>query len=160
MKISSISFKEPPVYHEIPPIYEGLGLPDLSSFIQQRFEFAYTLGKVERTGHGSIRFYKQQGDFKVTISDNLPGVGPIRLQKLKGLLLEEAKNVLIENIESELEKRKVYYAEFRRPEKIQNECVVPQSGHEMNKSAVPCYRKVPDCGRTSCCLIEENCSDS
>ncbi|GAJ18947.1 unnamed protein product, partial [marine sediment metagenome] len=23
---------------------EGLGLPELSSFIQQRFEFAYTLG--------------------------------------------------------------------------------------------------------------------
>lgn len=107
MKISSISFEEPPVYHEIPPIYEGLGLPDLSSFIEQPFEFAYTLGNVERTGHGSIRFYQQQGDFKVSISDKLPGVGPIRLQKLKGLLLKKAKTAIIENIESEIEKRKV-----------------------------------------------------
>jgi hypothetical protein len=105
LKISSILFKESPVYHEIPPIYEGLGLPDLSSFIEQPFEFVYTMGKVDRLGHGSIRFYKQQGDFKVTISDDLPGVGPTRLEKLKGLLLEQAKNALIENIESEIEKR-------------------------------------------------------
>src|SRR3954453_23717796 len=81
LKISSILFKESPVYHEIPPIYEGLGLPDLSSFIEQPFEFVYTMGKVDRLGHGSIRFYKQQGDFKVTISDDLPGVGPTRLVK-------------------------------------------------------------------------------
>jgi hypothetical protein len=80
-------------------------------------EFAYTLGNVERNGQGSIRFYKQQGDFKVNIYDKLPGVGPIKLQKLKGLLLEEAKKALIENIESEIEKRKVYYAEFLRPRK-------------------------------------------
>ncbi|MEF2097044.1 hypothetical protein V3595_20695 [Bacillus sp. CFBP9009] len=117
MKISSISFKEPPVYHEFPPLYEGLGLPELSSFIQQRFEFAYTLGKVERTGLGSIRFYKRQGDFEVLIPDKLPGVGPIKLRNLKGLLLEEAKTAFIENIESEPEKRKVYYGEFRRPRK-------------------------------------------
>ncbi|WP_375090456.1 hypothetical protein ACDZ29_06460 [Peribacillus sp. RS7] len=117
MKISSISFKEPPVYHEFPPLYEGLGLPELSSFIQQRFDFAYTLGEVERTGHGSIRFYKRQGDFEVHIPDKLPGVGPIKLRKLKDLLLEEAKTAFIENIESEPEKRKVYYAEFRRPGK-------------------------------------------
>jgi hypothetical protein len=80
-------------------------------------EFAYTLGNVERNGQGIIRFYKQQGDFKVNIYDKLPGVGPIKLQKLKGLLLEEAKKALIENIESEIEKRKVYYTEFRPPRK-------------------------------------------
>ncbi|WP_141992567.1 MULTISPECIES: hypothetical protein [Bacillaceae] len=114
MKISSISFKEPPVSHEFPPLYEGLGLPEVSSFIQQRFEFAYTLGEVERIGLGSIRFYKRLGDFEVHISDKLPGVGPIKLRVLKGLLLEEAKTAFIENIESEPEKRKVYYAEFRR----------------------------------------------
>lgn len=113
-----MSFNEPPVYHEIPTIYEGLGLPDLSSFIEQRFEFTYTLGNVERMGQGSIRLYKQQGDFKVDISDKLPGVGQKKLQKLKGLLLEEAIEALIENIESELEKRKVAYAESRHPGKI------------------------------------------
>ncbi|MFF2500976.1 hypothetical protein [Peribacillus sp. NPDC058075] len=117
MKISSISFKEPPVYHEFPPLYEGLGLPELSSFIQQRFEFTYTLGKVERTGLGSIRFYKRQGDFEVLIPDKLPGVGTKKLRNLKGLLLEEAKTTFIENIESEPEKRKVFYGEFRRPRK-------------------------------------------
>ncbi|PLS18673.1 hypothetical protein CVD28_05975 [Bacillus sp. M6-12] len=117
MKVSSILFKDPPVYHEFPPIYEGLGLPDLSPFIQQRFEFTYSLGKVERTGHGSIRFYKQQRDYKVNISDKLPGVGPIKNQKLQDLLLEEAKAAFIANIESEPEKRKVYYADFRSPDK-------------------------------------------
>lgn len=117
MKISSISFKEPPVYHEIPPIYEGLGLPDLSSFIEQRFEFTYAIGKDERTGYGSIRFYKQQGEFRVNISDKLQGVGPKKLQQLKGLLLEDAKRALIKNIDSELEKRKVYYAHFRQRRK-------------------------------------------
>ncbi|RFU70932.1 hypothetical protein D0469_03000 [Peribacillus saganii] len=117
MKISSISFIDPPIYHEFPAIYEDLGLPELSSFIQQRFEFAYAIGKEERTGHGSIRYYKKEGNFKVNISDKLTGVGPIRLQKLKHLLLEEAKNDFIENIESETEKRKVYHTEFRRPGK-------------------------------------------
>lgn len=117
MKISSLSFNEPPVYHEIPPIYEGLGLPDLSSFIQQRFEFVYTLGKVERMGHGSICFFKKQEIFKINISDKLPGVGPLRLQKLKGLLLEEAKSAFIKNIESEPNMRTVYYADFRHPRK-------------------------------------------
>ncbi|MFF2458781.1 hypothetical protein [Peribacillus simplex] len=114
MKISSISFKGPPVSHEFPTLYEGLGLPEVSSFIQQRFEFAYTLGEVERIGYGSIRFYKLQRDFEVHISDKLPGVGPIKLRKLKGLLLEETITAFIENIEFEQEKRKVYYAEFRR----------------------------------------------
>ncbi|SIR85812.1 hypothetical protein SAMN05878482_106213 [Peribacillus simplex] len=114
MKISSISFKEPPVYHEFPPLYEGLGLLEVSSFIQQRFEFAYTLGKVEKTGLGSIRLYKLRGDLEVHISDKLPGVVPIKLQQLKCLLLEKAKTAFIENIESEPEKRKVYYGEFRR----------------------------------------------
>jgi hypothetical protein len=117
LKISSISFIEPPVYHEFPPLYEGLGLPELSSFIQQRFEFAYTLGKAERTGLASIRFYKRQRDFEVHIPDKMPGVGPMKLRELKGLLLEKAKAAFIENIESEPEKRKVYYAEFRRPRK-------------------------------------------
>ncbi|MBT2650134.1 hypothetical protein J7E52_26155 [Bacillus sp. ISL-34] len=117
MKITSISFKEPPVHHEFPPLYEGLGLPELSAFIQQRFEFVYTLGEVERMGLGSIRFYKRQRDFEVHISDKLPGVGPIKLRNLKGMLLEEAKTAFIENIESEPEKRKVYYGEFRRPRK-------------------------------------------
>ncbi|MFE4144897.1 hypothetical protein ACFX4I_24190 [Peribacillus sp. YIM B13472] len=72
---------------------------------------------MERIGHGSIRFYKRQGDLEVHISDKLPGVGPIKLRVLKGLLLEEAKTAFIENIESEEEERKVYYAEFRRPGK-------------------------------------------
>jgi hypothetical protein len=114
LNITSITFTDPPVYHQFPPIYENLGLPDVSSFIEQPFKFVFTLGKAERTGQGSIRFYKKQGDFKVNISNKLPGVGPMRLQKLKSLLLEEAKNALIENIESEIEKRKVYYADFRR----------------------------------------------
>ncbi|MGZ9819768.1 hypothetical protein ACXM0N_28320 [Peribacillus simplex] len=117
MKIPSISFKEPPIYHDFPPLYEGLGLPELSSFIQQRFEFAYTLGEVEKIGLGCIRFYKRQGNFEVHIPDKLPGMGPIKLRKLNSLLLEEAKTAFIENIESEPEKRKVYYAEFRRPRK-------------------------------------------
>ncbi|WP_440970254.1 hypothetical protein ACSS6N_23455 [Peribacillus frigoritolerans] len=41
----------------------------------------------------------------------------MKLRELKGLLLEKAKAPFIENIESEPKKRKVYYAEFRRPRK-------------------------------------------
>lgn len=107
LNITSISFTNPPVYHEFSPIYEGLGLPEVSSFIEQPFEFIFTLGKAERKGQGSIRFYKKQGDFKVNISPEIPGVGPVRLQELKSLLFEEAKTALVENIETEIEKRKV-----------------------------------------------------
>lgn len=115
MELLSVSFTEPPVYHEIPAIYEDLGLPDLSSFIQQRFDFVYSLGKMQSSGHGSIRFYKQKGDFRIKIFEELPGFGPVRLQQLKGLLLEEVKTTFIENIKSETEKRKVYYTDFRNP---------------------------------------------
>lgn len=114
MNITSISFTDPPVYHQFPPIYENLGLPDVSSFIEQRFQFTFTLGKVERTGYGSIRLYKKQGDFKVIIPEKLPGFGPIRLEKLKSLLLVQVKTDFIQNIESEPQKRKVYYTDFRR----------------------------------------------
>ncbi|CAM3834006.1 hypothetical protein GCM10009865_52710 [Aeromicrobium ponti] len=114
MNITSIWFTDPPVYHHFPPIYENLGLPEVSSFIEQQFEFAYISGKTERTRHGSIRLYKQHGDFKVIIPEKLPGFGPIRLEKLKSLLLERVKANFIQNIESEPQKRKVYHTDFRR----------------------------------------------
>lgn len=117
MKISSISFEAAPVYHEIPSIYEGLGLPDLSSFIELRFEFTFQMGKVSRDGQGSIRFYKKQGEFKLTLSDKLYGVGPKRMHKLKDLLLDDAKAALLEKIESEIKKRQVYHVDFRRANK-------------------------------------------
>ncbi|WP_394137657.1 hypothetical protein [Cytobacillus oceanisediminis] len=114
MNITSIWFTDPPVYHLFPPIYENLGLPEVSSFIEQRFEFAYTSGKTERTGHGSIRLYKQHGDFTVIIPENLPGFGPVRLEKLKSMLLERVKADFIQNMESEPLERKIYYTDFRR----------------------------------------------
>lgn len=134
MKISSISFKEPPVYHEFPPLYEGLGLPELSSFIQQQFEFAYTLGKAERTGLASIRFYKRQGDFEVHIPDKMPGVGPIKLRELKGLLLEKAKTAFIENIESEPKKERSTTPNFAALGKMLIKYAFRQTG--------ACFRKI------------------
>ncbi|RFU65221.1 hypothetical protein [Peribacillus glennii] len=114
MEICSFSFSGRPVYHVLPGIYEGLGLPELSSYIEQHFDFTYTLGKSESTGHGRIRFYKSSGQVKVDLPENLPGVGPVRLQKLKELLLEKAKNPFMGNAESAAEERKVYHAHFRR----------------------------------------------
>ncbi|MBT2689679.1 hypothetical protein J7I93_15940 [Bacillus sp. ISL-47] len=114
MNITSIKFTDPPVYHQFPPIYENLGLPEVSSFIEQRFEFAYTSGKTDRTGHGSIRLYKQQGDLQVIIPEKLSGIGPVRLEKLKRLLLEKVNADFIQNLESEPPERKVYYTDFRR----------------------------------------------
>jgi hypothetical protein len=114
LNITSIWFTDPPVYHQFPPIYENLGLPEVSSFIEQRFEFAYTSGKTERTGHGSIRLYKQHGDIKIIILEKLPGFGPVRLEKLKSMLLERVKADFIQNMESEPPERKIYYTDFRR----------------------------------------------
>jgi hypothetical protein len=115
MNINSLTFTDHPVYHVLPGIYDGLGLPDLSSFFEQHFEFTFTLGKTNRVGNGRIRLYKREGHFTVDIIDSLPGVGPIRLQKLKKLLLEQAKTPFMEHVESNLDGRKVYYANFRRP---------------------------------------------
>ncbi|HWO76426.1 MAG TPA: hypothetical protein VNM69_11100 [Bacillus sp. (in: firmicutes)] len=117
MNITSISFTNSPVFHQFPAIYENLGLPEVSSFIEQRFEFTYKLGKKERTGFGSVRMYKRQGVFKVMIPEKLPGIGPIRLEKLKSLLLEQIKAQFIQNIESQTQEFTVYYTDFRRTAK-------------------------------------------
>jgi hypothetical protein len=117
LNITSISFTDHPVYHQFPPIYENLGLLDVTSFIEQRFEFTYISGKIERKGYGSIRLYKQQGDFKVIITEKLPRFGAIRLKHLKSLILDQVKTRFIQNIESEPQKRKVYYTDFRRTTK-------------------------------------------
>ncbi|WP_462411658.1 hypothetical protein [Neobacillus sp. Marseille-QA0830] len=117
MKISSLLFKESPSYHEIPPIYEDLGLPDLASFIEQRFEFTFTMGKEDSTGLGTIRYYKSQRTYKILITEKITGIGPVKIEKLKEMLLVEAKEAFINNMEAEQEKTKVYHADFRRPGK-------------------------------------------
>ncbi|MDQ0882035.1 hypothetical protein QFZ73_003046 [Peribacillus sp. V2I11] len=61
MKVSSISFKEPPVYHDFPPLYEGLGLPELSSFIQQRFDLHIPWGKSKESGLVAFAFINGRG---------------------------------------------------------------------------------------------------
>ncbi|PLR89774.1 hypothetical protein [Bacillus sp. T33-2] len=115
MIINSTSFIDSPVHHEFPPLYEGLGLAELSAFVEQRFEFSFTFGKTEQKGLGSIRLYKKNKHMKVVISEKLQRVGPVRLQKLKDLLLEELSDPFIENIEFDTKKRKVFHAVFRRP---------------------------------------------
>ncbi|AND38077.1 MULTISPECIES: hypothetical protein [Cytobacillus] len=114
MNIDSIRFTDPPVHHQFPPLYENLGLPEVSSFIEQKYEFDFTAGKTKRTGHGSIRVYKQSGEFKVIISEKLTGFGPKRLEKLASLLMEEVKERFISNIEDETKPRKVYHMHFGR----------------------------------------------
>lgn len=114
LNITLVSFTDTPVYHIFPPIYENLGLLDVTSFIEQRFEFIYKLGKVEKTGHGSVRMDIKDKGFKVVILEKLPGIGPIKLEKLKKLLLESVKSHFVENIDSDLIKRKVYYTDFRK----------------------------------------------
>jgi hypothetical protein len=114
LDITSFSFTEQPVYHRIPSIYEDLGLPDLSSFIEQSFEFVYILGKNENTGYGSIRYYEKQQQFKIIIHGKLPMFGPNRLENVKRLLLNKIKGLFLNNLESMPPKQKVYYANFRR----------------------------------------------
>ncbi|MGY6208891.1 hypothetical protein ACXEO8_02790 [Cytobacillus firmus] len=116
MNIDSIKFTDPPVHHQFPPLYENLGLPEVSSFVEQKYEFDFTVGKTKRTGHGSIRMYKQYGEFKVMISEKLTGFGPKRLEKLESLLMEEVKEGFISNINSETKTRKVYHLHFGRKE--------------------------------------------
>lgn len=116
MNIDSIKFTDPPVHHQFPPLYENLGLPEVSSFVEQKYEFDFTVGKTKRTGHGSIRMYKQYGEFKVMISEKLTGFGPKRLEKLESLLMEEVKEGFISNIKSEIKTRKVYHLHFGRKE--------------------------------------------
>ncbi len=114
MNIDSIKFTDPPVHHQFPPLYENLGLPEVSSFVEQKYEFDFTVGKTKRTGHGSIRMYKEYGEFKVMISEKLTGFGPKRLEKLERLLLEDVKERFISNIEAETKTRKVYHMHFGR----------------------------------------------
>lgn len=114
MNIDSIKFTDPPVHHQFPPLYENLGLPEVSSFVEQKYEFDFTVGKTKRTGHGSIRMYKQYGELKVIISEKMTGFGPKRLEKLESLLMEEVKERFISNIEAETKTRKVYHMHFGR----------------------------------------------
>ncbi|MDM5227516.1 hypothetical protein QUF73_15030 [Cytobacillus sp. NJ13] len=114
MNIDSVRFTDPPIHHQFPPLYENLGLPEVSSYIEQNYEFDFTAGKTKRTGHGSIRIYKQYAEFKVIISEKLTGFGPKRLEKLESLLMEEVKDRFINNIQSETQARKVYHMHFGR----------------------------------------------
>ncbi|MBN8203657.1 MULTISPECIES: hypothetical protein [Bacillaceae] len=114
MYIESIRFTDSPVHHQFPTLYENLGLPEVSSFIEQKYEFDFTAGKTKRTGHGSIRMYKQYGELKVIISEKMTGFGPKRLEKLESLLMEEVKERFISNIEAETKTRKVYHMHFGR----------------------------------------------
>ncbi|PLT35150.1 hypothetical protein [Bacillus sp. V5-8f] len=113
MNISSFSFTGQPVYHVVPEIYEGLGLPELSSHMEQNFTFTYMLGKKTAMGHGSIRLYKKNDHVKLDIPDGLPGIGPVRMKKLKELLLEYAKIPFMENVNSTSEQKRVYHVDFR-----------------------------------------------
>jgi hypothetical protein len=113
LNISSFSFIDSPIFHQFPPIYEDLGLLEVTSFLEQRFEFAYTLGKVVRFGFGSIRLYNKQNEMAIIIPEKLPGIGPKKLDKLKDLLMEQAKVPFVKNIESDQAKQKIYYSDFR-----------------------------------------------
>ncbi|MBG9445998.1 hypothetical protein [Cytobacillus firmus] len=114
MNIDSIKFTDPPVHHQFPPLYENLGLPEVSSFIEQKYEFDFTVGKTKRKGYGTIRKYKGSGQYKVELIGKMTGFGPKRLEKLERLLLEEVKERFISNIETETKARKVYHMHFGR----------------------------------------------
>ncbi|MBM7691439.1 hypothetical protein JOC77_000844 [Peribacillus deserti] len=114
MNISSLTLTAAPVLHVFPPVYEGLGLPELSSYMEQRFSFTYTIGKIERTGYGSIRKIISDDTIHIVISEKLTGVGPKKLQKLKEILLGEAQNLFLAADISESNLQKVYHTHFRK----------------------------------------------
>ncbi|WP_409299953.1 hypothetical protein [Peribacillus sp. SCS-155] len=114
MNVKSITFLDRPVFHILPDIYENLGLPDLSSFYEQHFTFILTFGKIDTKGNGRIRYYKKEKIYKVHLLEHLPGVGPVRQKKLKQLLLQQTISTFKNNIETEQNMRKVYYADFGR----------------------------------------------
>ncbi|GAE28660.1 hypothetical protein JCM9140_4917 [Halalkalibacter wakoensis JCM 9140] len=113
MKITSISFTAPPVFHQFPAIYENLGLRQVSSYIEQTFEFGYRLGKTDSTGHASIRYYPQLEDFHITIPRKIPGFGAVRLEQLQSLLLEQTQSPFIETLKGAPPSQKVFHTYFR-----------------------------------------------
>lgn len=114
MHIDSIRFTDPPVHHQFPSLYENLGLPEVSSFVEQKYEFDFTIGRSKRTGHGSIRIYKQYDEFKVIITGKLTGFGPKRLIELENLLMDKVKKPFIKNIEADTKPQKVFHMYFGR----------------------------------------------
>ncbi|MCM3706352.1 MULTISPECIES: hypothetical protein [Cytobacillus] len=117
MHIDSIRFTDPPVHHQFPSLYENLGLPEVSSYIEQKYEFDFTIGKTKRTGYGSIRMYKQYEVFKVIIIEKLTGFGPKRLIELERLLMDEVKKPFIDNIEEDITPQKVFHMHFGRQDR-------------------------------------------
>jgi hypothetical protein len=117
LNITSISFTDPPVFHQFPAIYENLGLLQVSSYIEQSFEFGYRLGKTESTGDATIRYYPQLEDLLIIIPKKIPGIGTVRLEQLKSLLLKQTKPNFIEKLKSEPLKQKVFHTYFRRTQK-------------------------------------------
>ncbi|OCA88005.1 hypothetical protein A8F94_09265 [Bacillus sp. FJAT-27225] len=114
MELISVGFTGPPAYHPIPEIYQNLGLPDLTSHVEQRFDFTVSIGKNERKGAGIIRFYKDQPDYQIIISESMPGIGPAKLIKLKELLLNELKDSFNQNILEFEPGENVIYVDFSR----------------------------------------------
>ncbi|ALC89043.1 hypothetical protein AM500_03965 [Bacillus sp. FJAT-18017] len=114
MELISVGFTDPPAYYPIPAIYQDLGLPDLTSYVEQRFDFTLSIGKNERNGSGIIRFYKDQPDYQILISDPIAGIGPAKLTKLKDLLLNELKPGFNQNILDFEPGENVIYVDFSR----------------------------------------------
>ncbi|WP_155922194.1 hypothetical protein [Bacillus sp. EB01] len=114
MELISVGFTGPPTYYPIPEIYQELGLPDLTSYVEQHFEFALAIGKKERNGSGIIRFYKDQPDYQIIISDPIPGIGPAKQTQLKELLLNELKPGFNLNILEFEPGENVIYVDFSR----------------------------------------------
>ncbi|KAF0821125.1 MULTISPECIES: hypothetical protein [unclassified Cytobacillus] len=117
MYIDSIRFTDPPVHHRFPPLYENLGLPEVSSYIEQKYEFDFTIGKTKRTGQGGIRMYMQYEDFKVIIAGKLTGFGPKRLIELESLLMDKVKKPFLDNIEADTKSQTVFHTHFGRKDR-------------------------------------------
>jgi hypothetical protein len=112
LKLSSLYFIGNPIKHVFPPIYEGLGLFELSNFIENRISFNFSIGEKEYSGFGEIRKNLNNGEMYILLP-KIKGIGPVKEQQLKNLLLNSAKEGFLNAIERNDQIGMVYHRDFK-----------------------------------------------
>lgn len=113
MKLLSFSFIDQPVTHIFPPIYEGLGLPELSNCIELNLSFIFFMEKSEYSGNGTIRKLLNSGEIFVVLN-KIKGIGPVKERELKKLIYEAAESSFHETIQDKKGILTVYHRDFIR----------------------------------------------
>ncbi|TCN25042.1 hypothetical protein [Mesobacillus foraminis] len=114
LNLSSFSFIEEPITHIFPPIYEGLGLPELSNYVEMNFIFTFTMGKKQYNGSGIVRKLIKSKELKI-ILNKIQGIGPVKENILKNLLIAEVEPLLPPIMNNKQRKNiTVYHQDFTR----------------------------------------------